>query len=205
MPSQGARHTKPLLGATQSLTLWARIFTFPMYWGVTSSVSADGTRWDVYENNLLAEYHVRYGNYGGIGYYHVADTYIAFFSRFISCGVFEGHHILDPFFQNKTDVKPDTVHSDTHDQSLAILGLSFLLGIKLMPRIAKWKNLKIFKSDFESYKNIDPVFSKEKIDWELIHLFCIRVHMPGEAPGELLYALFFTGVRNPKAIYCLRI
>jgi TnpA family transposase len=148
-------------------------FSLPKYWGDTSSVSADGTRWDVYENNLLAEYHVRYGNYGGIGYYHVTDTYIAFFSRFISCGVFEGHHILDPFFQNKTDVRPDTVHSDTHGQSLAIFGLSFLLGIQLMPRIAKWKNLKIFKSDFASYKNIEPVFTKEKIDWELIrkHLF----------------------------------
>jgi len=148
-------------------------FSLPKYWGDTSSVSADGTRWDVYENNLLAEYHVRYGNYGGIGYYHVTDTYIAFFSRFISCGVFEGHHILDPFFENKTDVKPDTVHSDTHGQSLAIFGLSFLLGIQLMPRIARWKNLKIFKSAFESYKNIDPVFSKEKIDWELIrkHIF----------------------------------
>lgn len=153
-------------------------FILPKYWGDTSSVSADGTRWDVYENNLLAEYHVRYGNYGGIGYYHVTDTYIAFYSRFISCGVFEGHHILDPFFQNKSEVKPDTVHSDTHGQSLAIFGLAFLLGIQLMPRIAKWKNLKIFKSGFESYKNIDPVFSSEKIDWELIrkHLFdMIRV------------------------------
>ena len=77
------------------------------------------------------------------------------------------------FFQNKTNVKPDTVHSDTHGQSLAIFGLAYLLGIKLMPRIAKWKDLKIFKSGTEFYQNIDPVFSSEKIDWELIrkHLF----------------------------------
>lgn len=25
--------------------------------------------------NLLAEYHIRYGGYGGIGYYHVSDIY----------------------------------------------------------------------------------------------------------------------------------
>jgi hypothetical protein len=31
----------------------------------------------MYEQNLLAEYHIRYGGYGGIGYYHVSDTYIA--------------------------------------------------------------------------------------------------------------------------------
>jgi hypothetical protein len=31
---------------------------------------------------LTSEYHIRYGGYGGIGYYLVADSYIALFSRF---------------------------------------------------------------------------------------------------------------------------
>ncbi len=57
--------------------------------------SADGTRWDLYEQNLLSEYHIRYGGYGGIGYYHVSDTYIALFSHFIPCGVWEAVYILD--------------------------------------------------------------------------------------------------------------
>ena len=42
--------------------------------------AADDTKWDVYEHNLLSEYHIRYGGWGGIGYYHVLDTYIALFS-----------------------------------------------------------------------------------------------------------------------------
>ncbi len=52
-------------------------FGLPAYWGDASSVSADGTKWDLYENNFLSEYHVRYGGYGGIGYHHVSDNYIA--------------------------------------------------------------------------------------------------------------------------------
>ena len=32
--------------------------------------AADGTKWNLYEQNLLSEYHIRYGGYGGIGYYH---------------------------------------------------------------------------------------------------------------------------------------
>lgn len=40
-------------------------FSLPTYWGTGETASADGTRWDVYENNLLSEYHVRYGSYGG--------------------------------------------------------------------------------------------------------------------------------------------
>jgi len=58
-------------------------FALPKYWGTGKSASADGTKWDVYEQNLLSEYHIRYGGYGGIGYYHVSDTYIALFSHFI--------------------------------------------------------------------------------------------------------------------------
>ena len=30
----------------------------------------------------MSEYHIRYGGYGGIGYYLMADSYIALFSRF---------------------------------------------------------------------------------------------------------------------------
>jgi TnpA family transposase len=143
-------------------------FALPTYWGDTSSVSADGMKWDLYENNLMSEYHVRYGGYGGIGYYHVSDNYIALFSRFIPCGVYEAIYILDPFFENKSEVQPDTVHADTHGQSLTVFGLAFLLGIQLMPRIAGWKHLKIFKPTLEKYSHIEALFAKDTIDWNLI-------------------------------------
>jgi len=143
-------------------------FILPRYWGDTSSTSADGMKWDLYENNLLSEYHIRYGGYGGIGYYHVSDNYIALFSRFIPCGVYEATYILDPFFQNKSEIQPDTIHSDTHGQSLTVFGLSFLLGIHLMPRIANWKDLKIYKPFNEIYQHIESVFTEEKINWDLI-------------------------------------
>lgn len=54
-------------------------FELPGYWGSGKRVGADGTMWNVYEQNLLSEYHIRYGGYGGIGYYHVSDKYIALF------------------------------------------------------------------------------------------------------------------------------
>ncbi len=40
------------------------------YWGSGHHVAADGTKWDLYEQNLLSDCHIRYGGYGGIGYYH---------------------------------------------------------------------------------------------------------------------------------------
>jgi len=65
------------------------------FWGSGKSASADGMKWDLYEQNLLAECHIRYGGYGGIGYYHVSDTYVALFSHFIPCGVWEAVYTLE--------------------------------------------------------------------------------------------------------------
>jgi hypothetical protein len=47
------------------------------FWGDGTTAAADGTKYDLYEQNLLSEYHIRYGGYGGIAYHHVADSYIA--------------------------------------------------------------------------------------------------------------------------------
>lgn len=144
-------------------------FQLPRYWGDTKRVAADGTQWNLYENNLLSERHIRYGGYGGIAYYHVSDTYIALFSHFIPCGVWEAVYILDGLTKNKSDIQPDTVHGDTQAQSAPVYGLAFLLGIKLMPRIRNWKDLKWFRPTAdEVYQHIDDLFTKDAIDWDLI-------------------------------------
>lgn len=100
---------------------------------------------DLYIQNLVSEYHIRCGGYGGIAYHHVSDTYIALFSHFIPCGVWEAVYIIDGLLKNKSDIQPDTVHADTQGQSTPVFALTYLLGIKLMPRIRNWKDLKFYK------------------------------------------------------------
>jgi TnpA family transposase len=119
-------------------------FLLPKLWGSGQRAAADGTKWDVYEQNLLSEYHIRDGGWGGIGYYHVADTYIALFSRFIACGVWEALYILDGLLENRSDIRPDTLHADTQGQSETVFGLAYLLAIQLMPRIRHWKDLTLY-------------------------------------------------------------
>jgi len=50
-------------------------FQLPKFWGTGRSASADGTHWSTYQKNLFTQYHIRYGAYGGVAYYHVADNY----------------------------------------------------------------------------------------------------------------------------------
>ncbi|EUC12676.1 Tn3 family transposase [Paraburkholderia hospita] len=143
-------------------------FALPKFWGSGSRVSADGTKWNLYEQNLLSEYHIRYGGYGGIGYYHVSDKYIALFSHFIPCGVHEAVYILDGLIKNTSDIQPDMVHGDTHAQSAPVFALAHLLGISLMPRIRDVKDLVFYKADRRRrYKNIESLF-RASIDWGLI-------------------------------------
>jgi TnpA family transposase len=148
-------------------------FSLPKFWGSGQRASADGTKWDIYEQNLLAEYHIRYGGYGGIGYYHVSDTYIALFSHFIPCGVWEAVYILDGLLKNTSDIQPDTIHADTQGQSTPVFALAYLLGIKLMPRIRSWQDLTLCRPDKQiHYDHIDELFT-DVIDWKLI-----ETHLP---------------------------
>jgi TnpA family transposase len=144
-------------------------FELPGYWGTGKSASADGTKWSVYEQNPMSEYHIRYGGYGGIGYYHVSDKYIALFSRFIACGAYEAIYILDGLIENRSDIRPDTVHGDTQAQNFPVFGLAHLLGIDLMPRIRNIKDLSLSKPDAQaSYPHIQSLFGEGSIDWDLI-------------------------------------
>jgi TnpA family transposase len=148
-------------------------FALQKIWGSGKTASADGTKWELYEENLMSEYHIRYGGYGGIGYYLISDSYIALFSRFTACGAWEGHYILDFVTENDSEVQPDTIHADTQGQNAPIFGLSHLLGIELMPRIRNWKKLHFYRPDPNiRYKHIDELFT-EQIDWELI-----ETHLP---------------------------
>lgn len=143
-------------------------FPLPRHWGGGRTAIADGTHVKLHENNLIGSRHIRYGGYGGIAYHHIADTYIALFTSFISCGVWEAVYILDGLMKNQSALQPDTLHADTQGQSEPVFGLCRLLGIKLMPRMRGLSDA-VFYRPVKSirYQHIDTLFGGE-IDWEMI-------------------------------------
>ncbi|WP_436778293.1 Tn3 family transposase [Yinghuangia sp. YIM S09857] len=138
-------------------------------WGDGRTAAADGSQIDTWENNLLAESHIRYGGFGGIAYRLVSDTYVALFSRFIPCGVWEAVYLLDLLLSNDSAIRPDSVHADTQGQSLPVFGLAALLGFDLLPRIRNWHDLVFHRPDPSTrYRHIDSLFGDHTIDWALI-------------------------------------
>jgi len=185
-PTQAARHMKSITAHMLSwinrrhvVSRWLErsctklincCNTFPLVlaWGDGKSCAADGTLRKIREENLIAEFHLRYGSRGGIAYHHVANNYIALFSTFIPCGVWEAVEIIEALLKNKSDIQPHIIHADTQGQSTVVFALAFLLGIKLMPRIRNWKDLKLFRPTKNAqYKHIDSLFS-DPIRWRLI-------------------------------------
>lgn len=185
-------------------------FQLPSFWGSGKTASADGTKWEVHEQNLLSEYHIRYGGYGGIAYYHVSDTYIALFSHFIPCGIYEAIYILDGLIKNASDIQPDMIHGDTHSQSFTVFGLAYLLGIKLMPRIRDNKVLTLFRPyKGLTFEHMEEAFG-EPINWELIrtHLrdmlrVALSIKAGKIAPSTILRRLG-THSRKNKLYYAFR-
>ena len=96
------------------------------------------------------------------------DGYVALFSHFIPCGVWEAVYILEGLLKNTSDIQPDTVHADTQGPSTPVFALAYLLGINLMPCIRNWHDLVFCRPDKQaSYTHIYSLFG-EAIDWGLI-------------------------------------
>jgi TnpA family transposase len=108
--------------------------------------------------------------YGGIAFRHISDTYIALFSHFIPCGVWEAVYIVEGLLKNTSDIQPDTIHADTQGQSLPAFGLALLLGFDLLPRIRNWADLVFYLPQAQVwYRHIDALFARDAvINWKLI-------------------------------------
>ncbi|MCC6607984.1 MAG: Tn3 family transposase [Anaerolineae bacterium] len=173
------------------------------YWGTGKAAIADGTHYELYENNLLGERHIRYGGYGGIAYHHISDTYVALFSHFIACGVWEAVYILDGLLKNKSVLQPDTVHGDTQGQSEAVFGLAHLLGIKLMPRMRNWNKVSMYRPGRDvTFEHIDAWFSRY-VNWQLIEdhwqdlmQVVLSIHIGKLLPSWLLQKLNTDSPKN---------
>lgn len=159
--------TKLQAANTRLINAYSRC-ALPAFWGQANVAVADGTKIELPENSLFSQYHFRYGGMGGIAYHHISDTYVALFSHFILCSVWEATYILDGLLKNTSLVQPDTLHADTQGQSTPVFGIAFLLGIHLMPRIRNWHDLIFYRPDKQvRYHHINGLF-RETIDWAVL-------------------------------------
>ena len=101
----------------------------------------------------------------------LAPPYVALFSDFIACGVWEAVYILDGLLKNQSALQPDTLYADTHGQAKPVFGLAALLGIQLLPRMCTWNDVTFYRVDrHTAYKHIDTLFT-QVVDWDVIEWY----------------------------------
>ncbi len=182
-------------------------FELTKLWGTGESAAADGTHFETFKNNLPAAHHFRYGKTGGIAYRHISDNYIALFSRFIGCGIYEATYILDILQNALSDLRPTQLHTDSHGQSAHVFALAFLLGIELMPRIRGRKKLKLYRPGAtEPLDSIDHLFTAT-VKWRRIEehhpdfmRLALAIHSGKLAPSAVLARINSHSSRDPFAL-----
>ncbi|KTD53859.1 Tn3 family transposase [Legionella sp. PATHC038] len=140
-------------------------------WGdMPIAVASDSTQFSAYFQNLISEYHNRYGGRGVMIYWHVEKNACCIHSQLKSVSSSEVSAMIEGVLRHCTEMSVQKNYVDTHGQSEVGFAFSHLLGFSLMPRLANLNKQKLAQcelGDYQKYKNLQPVLT-DTINWQLI-------------------------------------
>lgn len=143
----------------------------PDIWGyATTTVACDSTHLFAWDQNLMSEWHFRYGKKGIMIYWHVDQKSLCIYSQLKGCSSSEVGSMIKGIIDHDTQMDMKRVFVDTHGQSVIGFAVSYLLNFDLCPRLKAINKQKLYyveTEDKNKYKNIEEVL-KGKINWQLI-------------------------------------
>ncbi|MGH3568586.1 MAG: Tn3 family transposase [Pseudonocardia sp.] len=105
-------------------------------WGAGSTaVASDSTHVAAFDQNILTQWHSRYGGRGILIYWHVERDSMAIHSQLISCTASEVAAMVEGAIRHGTTMDVAGNYVDSHGQSEIGFGVTRLLGFDLLPRI----------------------------------------------------------------------
>lgn len=148
-------------------TLAARL---PHIWGeATTTCASDSKQFGAWDQNILTEWHMRYGGRGVMVYWHVENNSVCIYSQFKRVSSSEASAMIEGVLRHCTEMKVERQFVDTHGQSLVAFAFCRLLGFELMPRFKTIGAQKLYRAEAgQTYPNLAPVLASRAIDWDLI-------------------------------------
>ena len=144
----------------------------PKVWGYgTIACAADSKKMSVWDQNLLVEWHARYGGRGVMIYWHVDKKGLCVHSKLKTCSSSEVSAMIHGVLHHDTDMDIKEISTDTHGQSSIGFAFSELFGFDLLPRIKNINKQKLYCSSRalkKKYTNLTDALAADVIDWELI-------------------------------------
>lgn len=143
----------------------------PEIWGNgTTTCASDSKKFGAWDQNLMTEWHVRYGGRGVMIYWHVEKKSTCIYSQLKTCSSSEVAAMIEGVLRHDTEMSVKQQFVDTHGQSEVAFAFCHLLGFELMPRLKNIGKQKLYRpeaGDKESYENLLPVLTRP-INWDLI-------------------------------------
>ena len=140
-------------------------------WGEgTTSCASDSKKFGAWDQNLMTEWHARYGGPGVMVYWHVERKSVCIYSQLKSCSSSEVASMLEGIVRHETDMQLEKNYVDTHGQSEVGFAFCHLLGFQLLPRLKNIRQQKLYRpnrGEPERFSNLQPILSRP-IQWEII-------------------------------------
>jgi TnpA family transposase len=140
-------------------------------WGEgTTSCAADSKKFGSWDQNLMTEWHSRYGGRGVMIYWHVERNSTCIHSQLKRCSSSEVAAMIEGVLHHCTTMSVDKAYTDSHGQSEVAFAFSHLLGFELLPRLKGIRKEKLNSPGIRKagdYPNLQPIMDKA-IDWQLI-------------------------------------
>jgi TnpA family transposase len=143
----------------------------PGIWGeATTACAADSKKFGAYDQNLMTEWHARYGGSGIMIYWHVDTNSTCIYSKLRRCSSSEVEAMMEGVLRHCTDMEIECQYVDSHGQSEIAFAFSYILGFDLLPRlkaIARQKLYLTVAANAGQYTHLEPILTRA-IKWDLI-------------------------------------
>ena len=143
----------------------------PQIWGEgTTACASDSKKFGAWDQNLMTEWHVRYGGRGVMIYWHVEKKAACIYSQLKACSSSEVAAMIEGVLRHCTEMAVDRQYVDSHGQSEVAFAFCRLLGFQLLPRLKAIHRQKLYRPEAgkpEAFARLQHVLSRP-INWDLI-------------------------------------
>ena len=118
----------------------------PDLWGeATTACASDSKKFGAWDQNLMTEWHVRYGGPGVMIYWHVEKNSVCIYSQLKACSSSEVAAMIEGVLRHDTEMDVEKQYVDTHGQSEVGFAFCHLLGFALLPRLKNLKKQRLYR------------------------------------------------------------
>ena len=143
----------------------------PEIWGEgTTACASDSKKFGSWDQNLMTEWHIRYGGRGVMIYWHVEKKSACIYSQLKRCSSSEVAAMIEGVMRHGTEMTVEKNYVDSHGQSEVAFAFCHLLGFDLLPRLKGIAKQKLYRPESgkpDDYANLQPILTRP-INWELI-------------------------------------